>query len=241
MTQVQERSRLQSYFDGTGFERLSAIYGDEECAGFRRAVREGHGLVVQTVVSWVCPQTSFEPEDVLDAGCGTGALSIPLAQAGACVDGIDFSHRMIATAKGRARQAGIPGELLSFAVRDLESIDRPYDTIVCIDVLARYSTEASVKILRHLSSVARRRLILTFTPKTAMDYVWHAIGAVYARRQGAVPLYTHRRGDILKALESFGWTICRETRFSAGFRSYFCRLLEARRIPVEEQEGAKEK
>ena len=241
MTEVQERSRLQSYFDGTGFERLSAIYGQEECAGFRRAVREGHRRVVQTVVSWLHPQIPFETEDVLDAGCGTGALSIPLAQAGVRVDGIDFSHRMIATAKERGRQADVPGGFLSFEVRDLESVDRPYNTIVCIDVLARYSTEASVDILQHLSSLARRRLVLTFTPKTSMDYVWRAIGALYARRQGAVPLYTHRRADILKALELFGWTIYREAKFTAGFRSYFCRLIEARRTPVEKQEGAKEK
>ena len=171
MTEIQEKSRLQSYFDGVGFERLSVIYGEEECTGFRRVVREGHRRVVETVVSWLRPQHAFESPTVLDAGCGTGSLSIPLAQAGAHVNGIDFSGRMIQTAKDRARQAGVPGSRLSFAVRDLASVNEPYDTIVCIDVFARYPTAAAVEILHRLSSLAGRRLVLTFTPKTIVDHV----------------------------------------------------------------------
>jgi magnesium-protoporphyrin O-methyltransferase len=234
MTETQEKNRLQSYFDGVGFERLSLIYGEEKCTGFRRVVREGHRRVVETVVSWLRPRSAFEAQTVLDAGCGTGSLSIPLALSGVRVDGIDFSGRMIETAKERAWQAGLPADRLAFAVRDFGSVNEPYDTIACIDVFARYSTEAAIEILGHLSSMARHRLVLTFTPKTILDHVWHAIGALYAKRNQAVPLYTHRRESIVNALESFGWTIHREAKFSAGFRSYFCHLLELRRRAVED-------
>jgi magnesium-protoporphyrin O-methyltransferase len=234
MTGVQELSRIQSYFDGAGFDRLSVIYGEEQCTGFRRIVRQGHQQVVETVLSWVGPQNSVESHTVLDAGCGTGSLSIALAQAGAAVDGIDFSERMIETAKNRARQPGLPAGPLVFNVRDLKSISQSYDTVVCIDVFARYSTEAAIDMLHHLSSLARGRLIFTFTPKTVLDYLLHAIGAVYARGSQALPLYTHSRKDIVNALESFGWTIHREAKFAAGFRSYFCRLVEARRRGPED-------
>jgi magnesium-protoporphyrin O-methyltransferase len=234
MTELQELNPIQSYFDGAGFKRLSVIYGEEQCTGFRRIVRQGHRQVVDTVLSWLRPQNSVESQTVLDAGCGTGSLSIPLAQAGAIVHGIDFSERMIETAKKRACQSGLAAERLAFDVRHLESISQSYDTVVCIDVFARYSTEAAIDMLRRLSSLARERLIFTFTPKTVLDYLWHAIGAVYARRSHALPLYTHSSKAIVNAVESFGWTILREAKFSAGFRSYFCRLVEARRRGPED-------
>jgi magnesium-protoporphyrin O-methyltransferase len=233
MTEVAETNRIQSYFDGAGFERLSAIYGDERCSGFRRVVRQGHREVVETVLSWLRPDTSAKSQTVLDAGCGTGSLSIPLAQAGAVVDGMDFSERMIEAAGNRARQLGVPAGRLAFSVRDLKSIRRPYDTVVCIDVFARYSTPAAVDMLRHLSSLAGERLIFTFTPKTVLDYLWKAIGAVHARQTQALPLYTHSRDAIASALEALGWRIHREARFSAGFRSYFCNLVEARKKDPE--------
>jgi magnesium-protoporphyrin O-methyltransferase len=233
MNDVVETGRVQSYFDGKGFERLSVIYGEEPCTGFRRAVRQGHRQVVETVLSWLCPRNPGEHQTVLDAGCGTGSLSIPLAQAGVRVDGIDFSERMIESAKDRARRLGLAGGRLAFHVRDLNSICQPYDTIVCIDVFARYSTEDAVEMLRHLSSLARERLVFTFTPKTVLDSLWRAIGAVCATRSQALPLYTHRREAIVKALESYGWTVHREAMFSAGFRSYFCRLVETRRAAAD--------
>jgi magnesium-protoporphyrin O-methyltransferase len=234
MTELQELSPIQSYFDGAGFERLRVIYSEEQCTGFRRIVRQGHRQVVDTVLSWLQPQNIRESQTVLDAGCGTGSLSIPLAQAGAMVDGIDFSERMIEAANDRARQLDVSAGRLAFGVRDLKSISHAYDTVVCIDVFARYSTEAAIDMLRHLSSLARGRLIFTFTPKTVLDYLLRAIGAVYARRSKALPLYTHSRKAMLSALESFGWTIHREAKFSAGFRSYFCRLVEARRRDPED-------
>ena len=233
MTEIQETRRIQSYFNGAGFERLSVIYGEEKCTGFKRIVREGHRRVVETAISWLRPANGFESQTVLDAGCGTGSLSIPLAQAGARVKGIDLSDRMIEAARERASRAGIPDGVLAFAVGDLTSTNQAYDTIVCIDVFARYPTEAAIEILRHLSSLAGQRLVLTFTPKTMMDRVWHAIGALVARRTQALPLYTHHREAIVNALESFGWSIHREAKFSAGLRSYFCHLLEARRTTGE--------
>jgi len=150
------------------------------------------------------------------------------------VKGIDFSERMIATAVERAERADVAVGQLSFEVENLTSVNGAYDTVACIDVFARYSTEEVAAILRRLGSMATLRLIFTFTPKTMMDRIWHWIGSVYARHKRALPLHTHSRADIVRVLESAGWTIRREEKFSAGFRSYFCCLVEARRISPED-------
>jgi 2-polyprenyl-3-methyl-5-hydroxy-6-metoxy-1,4-benzoquinol methylase len=47
------------------------------------------------------------PSSVLDVGCGTGSLAVLLAQAGHDVHGIDFSERMVAAAREKARAAGV--------------------------------------------------------------------------------------------------------------------------------------
>lgn len=48
-----------------------------------------------------------EPADVADLGCGTGTLSVLLAQAGHEVVGVDLSHRMVALAQEKAAAAGV--------------------------------------------------------------------------------------------------------------------------------------
>lgn len=46
------------------------------------------------------------PASVLDAGCGTGSLSVEMAALGHAVTGIDFSPAMLAHADAKARVAG---------------------------------------------------------------------------------------------------------------------------------------
>ena len=59
---------------------------------------------------------------LLDLGCGTGGLSIPAAQAGARVTGIDISPNAIARARQEARAAGAS---IAFEVGDAESLCLP--------------------------------------------------------------------------------------------------------------------
>jgi magnesium-protoporphyrin O-methyltransferase len=227
MTDSETKHSIQSYFNGAGFESLRVAYSDEACDGFRAAIRSGHSLVVETVVSWLSSAQGIGTQSVLDAGCGTGALAVPLAVAGARVDAIDFSAQMIEAAEERARRAQASAGRLKFAVGDLSAVSASYDTVVCIDVFARYSTEKSIAILKHLASLARSRLIFTFTPKKAMDPVWLAIGGLVAKRRQAPPLYTHSNEAIAGALRTLGWTIHREEQISAGWKSYFCCLVDA--------------
>ncbi|WP_159886496.1 class I SAM-dependent DNA methyltransferase [Paenibacillus puerhi] len=52
-----------------------------------------------------CWQQHGEPRTVVDLGCGTGTLSIPLMQLGYEVIGIDLSEDMLAIARGKADDA----------------------------------------------------------------------------------------------------------------------------------------
>ncbi|XP_047306833.1 magnesium protoporphyrin IX methyltransferase, chloroplastic-like [Impatiens glandulifera] len=56
--------------------------------------------------------------------------------------------------------------LPKFQVKDLESLDGKYDTVVCLDVLIHYPQNKADGMIAHLASLAENRLILSFAPKT---------------------------------------------------------------------------
>ena len=75
------------------------------------------------------------PAKVLDIGCGTGSLSVMLAEFGYQVTGIDFAPAMIAKAE---QKAATSGQSITFHVMDAaapELLPDQFDVIVCRHVL----------------------------------------------------------------------------------------------------------
>jgi SAM-dependent methyltransferase len=62
------------------------------------------------------------PGPVLDAGCGTGRILVPLAKAGQSVTGVDLSADMLAGASAYAEREGVAGSV-SLIRADLRSMD----------------------------------------------------------------------------------------------------------------------
>ncbi len=60
--------------------------------------------------------------DVLDLACGTGRLSIPIAQAGLSVTGLDLSVDMLRRAEQKAAEAGV-SEAIAFLQGDMRKFD----------------------------------------------------------------------------------------------------------------------
>lgn len=75
------------------------------------------------------------PLNLLDIGCGTGSLSLVLAELGYTVTGIDLSPEMIAHAKAKAQAANYT---ITFHVMDAafpELAPQQFDAIVCRHLL----------------------------------------------------------------------------------------------------------
>ncbi len=60
--------------------------------------------------------------EVLDLACGTGRISIPLAQEGIQVTGLDLSREMLDKAKRKANEAGVES-LITFVQGDMRKFD----------------------------------------------------------------------------------------------------------------------
>ncbi len=227
MNTVDDKTVVKEYFNATGFDRWRRIYGDGEVNKVQLDIRTGHQQTVDTVLSWLKSDGNLAELSICDAGCGVGSLSIPLAQAGAKIFASDISEKMVGEAKERAKETlGNPGSP-TFAVQDLEALSGSYHTVICLDVLIHYPQDKAVQMISHLSSLAESRIILSFAPKTLALSLLKKIGEFFPGPSKATRAYQHREADIIKILESNGFSIQRSAMTSTRF--YFSRLLEATR------------
>lgn len=75
------------------------------------------------------------PARIADLGCGTGSLSVLLAEEGYDVRGVDLAPEMVSRARAKAAAAGVPA---SFAVGDAAAPDLPpggFDVVLSRHVL----------------------------------------------------------------------------------------------------------
>lgn len=78
------------------------------------------------------------PARVADLGCGTGTLSVLLAEQGHEVHGVDFSAEMVARARTKASEARLGTDRVRFAVADASRPPLPtaaYDVVLSRHVL----------------------------------------------------------------------------------------------------------
>ncbi len=233
-TTLDDKTVVREYFNATGFDRWKRIYGDGEVNKVQANIRTGHQKTIDNALVWLAEEGNLSEITVCDAGCGVGSLAIPLARLGAKVFASDISEKMVEEAAVRARaelsnlSSGV--QMPEFEAKDLEAIAGQYHTVVCLDVLIHYPQEKADDMIRHLSSLATDRVILSFAPKTCFYATLKKVGDFFPGPSKATRAYLHRESDVVKALEANGWTIERRSLNKAPF--YFSRLLEATRADV---------
>ncbi|MFW6211233.1 MAG: class I SAM-dependent methyltransferase, partial [bacterium] len=74
---------------------------------------------------------------VLDAGCGTGRFTVPLAAKGYSVTGIDTSPAMLDVCREKMELAGLEPDLAGTGIHELDAPDF-FEGIICIDSVLNY-------------------------------------------------------------------------------------------------------
>lgn len=226
-----DKEVVREYFNNSGFQRWRKIYGEtDEVNRVQKDIRLGHSQTVENVLKMLKDEGSLEGVSVCDAGCGTGCLAIPLAKEGAAVYASDISAAMVAEAEKQAKeqlQAGSEKELVmpKFEVKDLESLNGKYDTVVCLDVLIHYPQSKADGMIAHLASLAENRLLLSFAPKTFYYDLLKRVGELFPGPSKATRAYLHAEADVERALKKVGWKIRKRGLVTTQF--YFARLVEA--------------
>ncbi len=178
----------------------------------------------RTLLGWL-------PEDlhgarILDAGCGTGALSVEAARRGANVVAIDLSPTLIELARER-RPHNLGSGAIDFRVGDmLDGALGAFDYVVAMDSLIHYRPRDTVRVLEGLAQGAAHSLLFTFAPRTAALSVMHGVGRLFPRADRAPAIEPVRQQTLSRLIESdiAGWAPGRTRRISRGF--YISQALE---------------
>ncbi len=165
---------------------------------------------------------------LLDAGCGTGALSIAAARAGASVTAVDLSATLVALARERL-PCDIEAGRIDFRVGDmLETGEGRFDHAVLMDSLIHYRADDVVRALSRLADRVDRSILFTFAPRTKALTVMHALGQVFPRGNRSPAIEPvgerHLRELIAIAPALRGWRCHRSHRVATGF--YISQALE---------------
>ncbi len=227
MNVADDKTIVKDYFNSTGFDRWKRIYGDGEVNKVQLDIRNGHQQTVDKVIDWLQADGNLTELSICDAGCGTGSLSIPLAESGAKVYASDISEMMVGEAKERAQSIFGNNDNPSFDVQDLAALSGKYHTVICLDVLIHYPVNEASTMISHLCSLAESRIILSFAPKTFALSLLKKVGSFFPGASKATRAYLHKEADVVKVLSANGFTVKRSSMTKTRF--YFSRLLEATR------------
>ena len=218
------QAQLADYFNGTGFDRWSAIYGDRKVSYIRRTVREGHEMMLGHAVNWLTE--SSDGGTLLDAGCGTGLFSVAMAKRGFNVTGIDIAPRMAAAAADAADKANISHNT-TFQSSDIQQINTQFDTVACLDVLVHYPRGAFGPLCTHLAKMSKQSLIITYAPYNRLLAGLHWVGGFFPKGQRRTEIQMIPDHLVESALAAGGMSVKRTVNISKGF--YHIKLLEAER------------
>ena len=216
---LERRGELETYFDRTAADTWTKLTSDAPVGRIRATVRAGRDEMRNTLLSWL-PQ-NMSGARLLDAGCGTGALSIEAARRGANVVAIDLSPTLVSVARER-----IPSDLglLSIDFRAGDMLDPKlgkFDFVVAMDSLIHYAPRDTCRIMAGLAERTREALLVTFAPKTPALAVMHAVGRLFPRgdRAPAIePVSEPKLRRLLMAEEGLErWQVGRSHRVASGF------------------------
>ncbi len=120
----------------------------------------------------------FNKGKILDVGCGTGRVSIPLAEMGFDVVGIDISPTYIDIANKRAKEKGLESKALFFVCdaremsKCVESY-RPFTSVIFVwsSVLGYYDEETDMKILSMAYEVSADKASLIIADAVNKEYI----------------------------------------------------------------------
>jgi magnesium-protoporphyrin O-methyltransferase len=216
---VERRERIEHYFDRTAVEAWARLTSSAPVSGIRATVRAGRDRMRTTLLDWL--PADLNGLRLLDAGCGTGALSVEAARRGADVVAIDLSPTLVELARQR-----LPSDLgtgrIDFRSGDmLDAALGEFDHVVGMDSLIHYEPADVVRALTALAPRVRGSMMFTFAPRTPLLSAMHGVGKLFPRADRAPAIVPVAEGALRRAIGGApglaGWSVARTERISSGF------------------------
>ena len=213
-------ARVRKYFETSGFSRWTAIYGSGDIPPIWKVIRDGHQRALDCVLEWTKNDTDHT---ALDAGCGTGNLSIGLANNGYEVDAFDVSAPMIHFAKyiNSGRTNGIAPNFMVGDIAALAGDKKTYDLVCCLDVLFHYPLEEVTAMLTQLANLSSHKVIGSFAIRTPFNDFWMKIGTRFHAKNRMTKLFMFSYDQVEQILYRAGYKMMRTKRIKFFFYDSF--------------------
>ncbi len=222
---LDRRSKLQDYFDRTANDAWAKLTSDAPVSGIRATVRAGRDQMRNSIISRL-PE-NLTGKRVLDAGCGTGAVALELANKGALVTAVDLSPNLIELAKSRIPESDrqniqfYAGDMLDEAYGD-------FDYVIGMDSMIHYCAKDMLVVLEKLSSRVSEKILFTFAPSTLPLELMIRVGRLFPRGDRAPFIEPISQTRLHQAIIESPWFVDWEVPFthlvSSGF--YKSQLME---------------
>ncbi len=216
---VERRERIEHYFDRTAVEAWARLTSSAPVSGIRATVRAGRDRMRTTLLDWL--PADLHGLRLLDAGCGTGALSVEAARRGAEVLAIDLSPTLVELARQRL-PSDLGGGRIDFRSGDmLDAGLGEFDHVVGMDSLIHYEPTDVVRALSALAPRVRGSMMFTFAPRTPLLSVMHSVGKLFPRADRAPAIVPVAEAALRRAMAGApglaDWTAARTERVASGF------------------------
>ena len=218
-TYQKKRDRIEAYFDRTAADQWVRLTSDAPVSGIRKTVRAGRNRMREMLLSWL-------PEDlqgrrILDAGCGTGALAVALAERGAQVVAVDISPTLVQIARERLPRH-LPSDRLEFVAGDMLSPTfGQFDHVIAMDSMIHYERQDLVRGLARLTERTAHSVLFSFAPSNALIEMMIRIGRLFPRAERAPFIEpvaeTTLRSELKNIVGLNGWRAARTQKISSGF------------------------
>jgi magnesium-protoporphyrin O-methyltransferase len=216
---VERRDRIEHYFDRTAADAWARLTSNAPVSGIRATVRAGRERMRATLLDWL--PADLRGARLLDAGCGTGALSVEAARRGAEVIAVDLSPTLVGLAQERLPADLGPGSVRFHAGDMLDPALGEFDHVVGMDSLIHYEPADVVRALGALAPRTRRSMLFTFAPRTRALAAMHAVGKLFPRSDRApaiVPVAEAALRDAIRGAPGLAaWEAARTERVASGF------------------------
>ena len=215
---LARRGQIEAYFDRTAVEAWRRLTSDAPVSRIRATVRAGRDRMRATLLEWL--PADLQNRDLLDAGCGTGALALEAARRGAKVTAIDLSPTLVKIARDRLQDDAFASSITLCSGDMLDEGLGEFDHMVAMDSLIHYSTRDVVAALTRLLPRCRRSLLFTFPPKTLALSTLHHVGKLFPRGDRSPSIEPQREAQLRELLSGPGfeqWQLGRTARIASGF------------------------
>jgi magnesium-protoporphyrin O-methyltransferase len=207
-------ARVEDYFDRTATRTWERLTSDAPVSGIRATVRAGRDRMREVLLG--CLPADLTGARVLDAGCGTGALSEELARRGAEVVGVDISPKLIEIARAR-----VPDRLgIDFRAGDLaDAALGRFTHVVAMDSLIYYSDAELAHLLGLLRGRTSGTIAFTLPPRTPLLMAMWRLGKMFPRADRSPVMVPHSPARVASALkaERVPGHLAERERVTSGF------------------------